>query len=257
MKLHTVQTHLSAPANLLIQKTYVLFPLRTRTRTGTRPDQDRLTAGMWWWEKFQMFWTPLEKKKVWEQIDTLFWSQLKSGSLQEQVGLWPPTMDWYGGGGVKAQVNRERHMFVLQAETQWEGQLKTGRGAEQAGRGWFDRVQECFGSVRGGNTTVWWWWWWCRCLQLLHHLLLAIEAPPLVVTSFYMPILMLWMIWKIAAETKRWERETPTVSLHFNVFYCCLMETMSQQVSALFSGLCCFSFSNRVNPLFTNWSLSD
>lgn len=32
VKLHTVQTHLSAPPNLLIQKTFILFPLRRKRK---------------------------------------------------------------------------------------------------------------------------------------------------------------------------------------------------------------------------------
>lgn len=32
VRLHTVQTHLSAPPNLLIQKTFILFPLRRKRK---------------------------------------------------------------------------------------------------------------------------------------------------------------------------------------------------------------------------------
>lgn len=34
VRLHTVQTHLSAPPNLLIQKTFILFPLRRKRKWG-------------------------------------------------------------------------------------------------------------------------------------------------------------------------------------------------------------------------------
>lgn len=112
VKLHTVQAHLSEPANLLIQKTFVLFPLSTRTRTETRSDQDRLTAGMWQWKKYWgktsgLVWG----KKSLGTSETSFWSQLK---LEQFTGacwtMTPPRIDM--GGGVKEQANRERHVFV-------------------------------------------------------------------------------------------------------------------------------------------------
>lgn len=152
-----------------------------------------------------------------------------------------PTMDWYGGGGVKAQVNRGRHMFVLRAETQWEG-----RHVESTDKRWGvgGIVQECVGRFSSG--------WDHGGLMMMpaasspsssspaRH-----ETPPPAVMSLYMPIRMLWMIWKIAAETKRWKCET-------------LHSCNRNEASLLISGLCrlTFSFSNRVRPLFTKWALS-